>query len=174
MTHDEMTEPIKAGDKLVMISQYGPRWPCSERNVVVVDKVTTNEIVVIGKLGRLRLSPQLIPLGFRSPMAPDLFFEPWSPEAEEVINQEHRDRAERRARANLQFRWIRQEARIEQEHRDKPEREKLAGQMREEDWNAVDIATLRRIERILRRAGGFARFDKRASRFKHPEGGSHD
>jgi hypothetical protein len=170
MTQDEMTEPIRAGDKLVMISRWNPDWPCLERNVVVVDKVTTNEIVIIGKLGRLRLSPQLVPLGFRNVMAPDLFFEPWSPEVEETINQEHRDKAERRARANLVCRQMRQDARIEQQHRDKAEREKLAGQMREEDWSAVDITTLRRIDRLLRRAGGFARFDKRASRFKHLEG----
>lgn len=166
-----MAEPIKAGDKLVMTTRYGSDGPCLQREVVVVDKVTTDGIVRIGKL---RLSPELIPLGFRSPMAPDLFFEPWSPEAEEVINQEHCDRAERRARANLQFRWIRQEARIEQEHRDKPEREKLAGQMREEDWSAVDITTLREIDRLVRWAGGFARFDRRASRFNRLEGGSHD
>jgi len=134
--------------------------------------VTANEIVIIGKLGKLRLSPQLIPLGFRNPMAPDLFFEPWSPEAEKVINQEHRDTAERRARANLEFRRIRQDARIEEKHRDKTEREKLAGQMREEDWSAVDITTLRQVERLVRRAGGFRRFDKRASRLKHLGGDS--
>jgi hypothetical protein len=93
-----MTQPIKAGDKLVMTTRYGFAGLLQNR-VVVVDRVTASGIV---KVRGLALNQDLSVRGKsrQSQFGPDISFKRCTPEMEASINQESRDKAERQMLAD--------------------------------------------------------------------------
>ncbi len=121
-----MSEPIKAGDKLVMTTRYGFAGLLQNR-VVVVDCVTASGIV---KVQGRALNQDLSVRGksSRSPSGPYISFKRCTPEMEASINQENRDKAERQM---------------------------LADHMHDAEWGAVDLGTLRQVKLLVRKAGGF-------------------
>jgi hypothetical protein len=120
-----MTEPIKAGDKLVMTTRYG--FAGLLQNSVVVDRVTASGIV---KVRGLALNQDLSVRGQsrQSQFGPDISFNRCTPEMEASINQESRDKAERQM---------------------------LADHMHDAEWGVVDLGTLRQVKLLVRKAGGF-------------------
>jgi hypothetical protein len=125
MTRDEMAEPIKAGDKLVMtFPGFAGRL---QNEVAVVDRVTASGIVNVRGLA---LNQDLSVRGksSRSRFGPGVSFKRCTPEMEASINQENRDKAERQM---------------------------LADHMHDAEWGAVDLGTLRQVRLLVRKAGGF-------------------
>ena len=94
-----MSEPIKAGDKLVMTTRYGFDG-LLQRKVVVVDRVTPSGIVKIGELGsrtfhRFQLNADLSWRGRKNELSRNVAFQRCTPEMEIEIARENTERGER-------------------------------------------------------------------------------
>jgi hypothetical protein len=86
-----MSEPIKAGDKLVMTTRYGFDG-LLQRKVVVVDRVTPSGIV---KIGEFQLNADLSWRGRKNEFSRDVAFQRCTPEMEIEIARENTERGER-------------------------------------------------------------------------------